>query len=66
MDRQAIDVHGRIAFLGHELRAAQDGSKAPMAEGPVLARSVTAGTHGLFLKLGVDRLCHSPAGQSRP
>jgi hypothetical protein len=36
MDRQAMDVHGRIAFSNANC-ASQDGSKAPMAEGPVLA-----------------------------
>ena len=31
---------------------------------PELARSVSAGTEGLFPELGVDRLCHPPAGHS--
>jgi hypothetical protein len=39
-------------------------SNAP--RGRLLARSATAGTHGLFPELGVDRLCHPPAGHSRP
>jgi hypothetical protein len=30
------------------------------------ARSVSAGTHGVFPELGVDRLCHQPAGHNRP
>jgi hypothetical protein len=25
-----------------------------------------AGAHGVFPELGVDRLCHLPAGHSRP
>jgi len=44
MDRQAIDVHGRIAFSNANCALPQDGSKAPMAEGPVLARNGHAGT----------------------
>src|SRR5258706_9009206 len=41
MDRQAIDVHGRIPFSNAERNCAlpKMGSKAPMAEGPVVARS---------------------------
>jgi hypothetical protein len=33
---------------------------------PLLARNVSAGTHPLFPELGVDRLCHQPAGHGRP
>jgi hypothetical protein len=29
-----------------------------------MARSVTAGTHGLFPKPGVDRLCHPPPAKA--
>jgi hypothetical protein len=32
----------------------------------LLARSLSAGTHRLFPKLGVDRLCHQPAGPRPP
>jgi hypothetical protein len=35
MDRQAIECRRQDRVLERELRAAQDGSKAPMAEGPV-------------------------------
>jgi hypothetical protein len=35
MDRQAIDVHGRIAFSNANCAL----PKAPMAEGPVLAQN---------------------------
>ena len=37
MDRQAIDVHGRIAFSNANCALPKTGSKALMAEGPVLA-----------------------------
>jgi hypothetical protein len=30
-----------------------------------LARSVSAGTEGLFPELGVDQLCHQPSGRNR-
>jgi hypothetical protein len=41
MDRQAIDVHGRIPFSNAERNCAlpKMGSKAPTAEGSVVARS---------------------------
>jgi hypothetical protein len=34
-------------------------------EGRNLARSVSAGTNGVFPELGVDRLYYPPAGHSR-
>ena len=41
MDRQAIDVHGRIPISNAERNCAlpKMGSKAPMAEGSVVARN---------------------------
>ena len=41
MDRQAIDVHGRIPFSNAERNCAlpKMGSKAPTAEGSVVAHS---------------------------
>ena len=38
----------------------------PAEQCRLLARSVSARTHRVFPELGVDRLCHRPAGYGRP
>ena len=67
MDRQAIDVHGRIAFSNANCALPQDGSKAPMAEGPVLADTVAKVENRSALKISqkwiFGRLCRCVAFQ---
>ena len=65
MDRQAIDVHGRIAFSNANCALPQDGSKAPMAEGPLLAHCEIGGTGKIDRNRGIADIAGPAVGSAR-